>query len=77
MPNPNEPEQPKKPQPPMGKPAQLPQGAKQAEGALFEAKHLQVGKVAPDFSAVDQDGKPFKLSNYRGKVVVVDFWGFW
>jgi len=24
-----------------------------------------------------QDGVPFKLSEYRGKVVVLDFWGFW
>jgi hypothetical protein len=23
------------------------------------------------------DGVPFKLSDYRGKVVVVDFWGHW
>ena len=51
--------------------------AKQAEGKIFEQDNLQVGKVAPDFEAVDQDGKPFKLSDYRGKVVVLDFWGFW
>ncbi len=36
-----------------------------------------VGKKAPDFEGEDQDGKTFKLSDYRGKVVVVDFWGFW
>ena len=23
------------------------------------------------------DGKPFKLSDYKGKVVLLDFWGFW
>jgi cytochrome oxidase Cu insertion factor (SCO1/SenC/PrrC family) len=38
---------------------------------------LVVGKVAPDFEAVDQDGVAFKLSDYRGKVVALDFWGFW
>jgi peroxiredoxin len=32
---------------------------------------------APDFESVDQDGVAFKLSDYRGKVIVVDFWGFW
>jgi hypothetical protein len=48
-----------------------------AETRLFELDHLSIGKTAPDFDAVDQDGKAFKLSDYRGKVVVVDFWGFW
>lgn len=51
--------------------------AAQAEGMLFEADHLQIGMDAPDFEAVDQDGKAWKLSDYRGKVVVVDFWGYW
>jgi len=44
---------------------------------LFEMEHLQVGKVAPDFESEDLDGRKFKLSDYRGKVVVLDFWGFW
>lgn len=51
--------------------------AKRAKGFLFELDHLQVGMVAPDVEAVDQDGVAFKLSDYRGKVVLVDFWGFW
>jgi len=38
---------------------------------------LQVGYLAPDFEAVDMEGKRFKLSDYRGKVVALDFWGFW
>lgn len=36
-----------------------------------------VGQPAPDIVGVDLDGKPLKLSDYRGKVVVVDFWGYW
>ena len=36
-----------------------------------------VGRIAPDFDAVDVDGNAFKLSDYRGKVTVIDFWGFW
>ena len=37
-----------------------------------------VGKVLPDFSsAVDLDGKPISLANYRGKVVLLDFWRTW
>ena len=34
-----------------------------------------VGKVLPDFSsAVDLDGKPISLADYRGKVVLLNFW---
>ncbi len=50
---------------------------KRAKGAIFEAENLSVGKVAPDFESEDIDGKKFKLSDYRGKVVVLEFWGFW
>ena len=32
------------------------------------------GKPAPDFTATTLDGKPFKLSALRGKVVLLDFW---
>jgi hypothetical protein len=51
--------------------------AGQADSFIFELEHLQIGMTAPDFEATDQDGKTFKLSEYRGKVVVLDFWGFW
>ena len=44
---------------------------------LFEIEHLQIGMVAPDFEAQDETGASFKLSDYKGKVVVLDFWGFW
>ncbi len=46
----------------------------QAKTELFEVRYLAVGKEAPDMEGVDQDGKPFKLSDYRGKVVLVYFW---
>lgn len=38
---------------------------------------LGVGKPAPDIQGEDADGKKFKLSDYKGKVVLLDFWGNW
>ena len=45
-----------------------------AQAELFEFRHLLVGKEAPDIEGEDQYGKRFKLSDYRGKVVLLDFW---
>src|SRR5205823_15107263 len=41
-----------------------------AKGELFEIRNLAIGKTAPDIEGEDIDGKKFKLSDYRGKVVV-------
>jgi cytochrome c biogenesis protein CcmG, thiol:disulfide interchange protein DsbE len=35
------------------------------------------GAVAPDFTLPDLSGNRLKLSSYRGKVVLVDFWATW
>jgi hypothetical protein len=51
--------------------------AKRAQDLVFQLEHLRVGCSAPDFEARDGDGAAFKLSDYRGKVVLLDFWGFW
>jgi thiol-disulfide isomerase/thioredoxin len=34
-------------------------------------------EIAPDFSGKTPDGKVVKLSDYKGKVVLVDFWASW
>ncbi len=44
---------------------------------IFEENNLSIGKVAPDITGDDLDGVDFKLSDYRGKVVVLGFWGNW
>jgi hypothetical protein len=49
----------------------------QIETALFVLKKLTAGKAAPEIDGEDVDGKKFKLSDYRGKVVMLDFWGHW
>ena len=51
--------------------------ADEASGQLFELRNLAIGKVAPEIDGADLDGVQFKLSDYRGKVVVLDFWGNW
>ncbi len=36
-----------------------------------------IGNVAPDIVGIDLAGVEFKLSDYKGKVIMVDFWGDW
>ena len=48
-----------------------------AQAKKHSPADLAIGKLAPEISGVDVDGRKFKLSDYRGKVVVLDFWGDW
>ena len=50
--------------------------AGRARAELFGVRNLSVGKEAPDIEGEDQDGKRFRLSDYRGKVVLLDFWSY-
>ncbi len=55
-----------------------PPGAKtREEDAASRPKPLAVGTEAPDFAVTGRDGKPVRLSDLRGKVVVLDFWATW
>lgn len=53
-----------------------PIGKKILERISF-AKKINVGMMAKDFSQQDAKGKMVKLSNYKGKYVLVDFWASW
>ncbi len=50
-----------------------PKGATEGDGGNL----LKAGVMAPDFTAIGPDGKTVHLSDYRGKVVVLDFWATW
>ena len=48
-----------------------------AEARLDDWHNLAVGKPAPEIKGVDVHGRPLALSDYRGKVVALVFWGTW
>lgn len=57
----------------------LPDGgatAERAKAGLMAIRQFSVGKMAPVIEGIDQEGQRFKLSDYRGKVVLLDFWSF-
>ncbi|MCB0444859.1 MAG: AhpC/TSA family protein [Gelidibacter sp.] len=39
--------------------------------------NLDIGKVAPDFSGPNPDGKTISLNDIKGKVTIIDFWASW
>ena len=54
--------------------------SERAATALTRVKNipnLRVGKASPDVNGEDLDGLMIKLSDYRGKVVVLVYWGSW
>lgn len=55
----------------------VPSGTSVGETAgreLFEMRHLAIGKKAPEISGLDQNGDALRLSDYRGKAVLLYFW---
>ena len=49
--------------------------AKDAEGNVREIEFLNVGQVAPQFDHATINGDPLSLAGFKGKVVVLKFWG--
>jgi peroxiredoxin len=41
------------------------------------ARSLAVGDLAPDWTLSDAQGKTHSLADYRGKIIVLDFWASW
>lgn len=55
---------------------EMPQG-KDIEQRIRANRKITIGMLSPDFIQPDVHGKPVKLSDFKGKYVLVDFWASW
>jgi peroxiredoxin len=53
------------------------QKGKDFESVLLKVKNLSLGSVAPDFAQPTPEGKLLKISDFRGKYLLIDFWASW
>ena len=54
-----------------------PEEAELAEALFMSHLELGLGSIAPEIIGANLDGNEMRLSDFRGKVVVLDFWGHW
>lgn len=47
------------------------------EGEEAEIKFAKTGSIAPEFTLKDINDKNVSLSDYRGKVILIEFWATW
>ncbi|HTH82675.1 MAG TPA: TlpA disulfide reductase family protein [Mucilaginibacter sp.] len=53
------------------------ESGKSLKKSIESAKTTAIGAIAPDFTQADMNGNPVKLSSFRGKYVLIDFWASW
>jgi len=53
------------------------ESAKNFKASFEVLKLTAVGAIAPDFTQADTSGVPIRLSSFRGKYVLIDFWASW
>ena len=54
-----------------------PEYTEAVQAALNKVLKLQPGQPAPEFTLDDLDGQPVSLSQFKGQVVLLDFWASW
>ncbi|MCC6906974.1 MAG: hypothetical protein IT430_03445 [Phycisphaerales bacterium] len=57
--------------------AKYPKHADLIKTNLYRVENLTIGRIAPNIKGEGIDGKSMELAQYRGKVVVIDFFGDW
>ncbi len=57
--------------------AEMKQQAEKQKAAEAIQRSLVVGATFPDFVETDINGKPLSIANYKGKIVLMDFWATW
>jgi peroxiredoxin len=55
----------------------VPLAANDVQAQLNRMQAFLVGGTAPNFTQNDPDGNPVSLADFRGKVVLIDFWASW
>ena len=55
----------------------FPEYTEALQAELDKLSTLALGQPAPDFTLKDLDGRPVSLSQFEGKVVLLDFWASW
>jgi peroxiredoxin len=50
---------------------------RQFQKQMQAIKPVSIGQPAPDFTVISIDNKPVKLSDYKGKYIMLDFWASW
>lgn len=53
------------------------EAGKQFKERLDKTLAVEIGAIAPDFSANTPEGKEISLQSFRGKYVLIDFWASW
>jgi peroxiredoxin len=57
--------------------SEIPPESKSTQGGVFNKSRPNLGVPAAEFKLIDLDGKWLSLSDYKGKVVLLNFWATW